>query len=92
MFVPAVSCLVSVLSAVSTLTLEVRRFLCGLFTVVCARVACFAFPATLLALADVSSLLPFPGERVDFHRIIIVCVCVCVFALDVVLKMRLLLK
>ena len=50
MVVPAVSCLVSVLSAVSTLTLEVRRFLCGLFTVTLACVTFFAFLATALAL------------------------------------------
>ena len=47
MFVPAVSCHVSLHSAVSTLTLEVRRFLCGLFTV-----TFFAFLATFLALAE----------------------------------------
>ena len=38
MFVPAVSCLVSVLSAVHALTLEVRKFLCDLFTVILACV------------------------------------------------------
>ena len=38
MLVPAVSCLVSVLSTVSTLTLDVRRFLWRLFTVTLACV------------------------------------------------------
>ena len=75
MLVPAVSCLVSVLSAISTLTLEVRRFLCGLFTVTLACVIFFGFLATLLALAAFAILLhPFPGQGVDFHRIIIMCV------------------
>ena len=75
MFVPAVSCVVSVLSAVSTLDLEVRRFLCGLLTVTLACVALFAFLATFLALDEFAVLLHSSlGHPVDFHRVIFVCV------------------
>ena len=58
MFVPAASCLEHLLSAVCTLVLEVRRFVCGLFTVTLACVA-----ATFLPLPD------FP----HLHQIIFAC-------------------
>ena len=75
MFVPAVSCLVSVLPQFSTFILEVRRYL---FTVTLACVALLAFLANFLSLAEFSFLPPSDHRRV----------CVCVFTLNVVLKMR----
>ena len=73
LLVATVSSFVSVLSAVSTLTLE-ARVLCCRFTVTFAWVALFSFLATLLALAGFSFASPFPGDGIDFHRIFIVCV------------------
>ena len=63
---------VSVLSTLSTLTFKVRGVLRILLIVTFARVVFFAFLATFLALAEFSLLLPFPGEDIDFHRIIVV--------------------
>ena len=66
MFVPAVSCLMSVLSVVSTLTLEIRSFLCGLFTVVLACVWAY-----------LSVLPPFVVDKAATIIGSSSCVCVC---------------
>ena len=57
---------VSILSAVSTLTVESRVLYCR-FPVTFAGVAFFSFLATLLALAGFSFAFSFPGEGIDFH-------------------------
>ena len=88
MLVPAVSCLVSVLSAVSTLTIEIPRFLCSLSTATLACVTFFASLATFLALGELSfPFVPFLDKASTS-----IGSSSCVFAFDVVLKMRLLLK
>ena len=76
---PARSCFVSVPSAVLTLTLEARRFLCGLFTVALAFVAFLAFLGHLSCPCRVftSPYHPFPGLGVDFHLVTFVRVRVC---------------
>ena len=71
LLVPTVSSFVSVLSAISTLTLE-ARVLCCRFTVSFASVAFFSFLATLLALAGFSFAFPFLGGGIDFHRVVFV--------------------
>ena len=47
--------------------LEIRSFLCGLFTVVLACVGLFVCLATFCC-----------GQGGNYHRVIFVCVCVCV--------------
>ena len=77
LFVPRISSFVSVLSTLSTFTFEVREFLRILLAVAFARVVFSAFVATFLTLAELPFSFPFPGEDIDFHRIIVVSVHTC---------------
>ena len=88
LLVPTVSCLVSVRSAVSTLTLEVRGFLCGVFH----RNPCLCYFLFLFChlscpcrvFLSPSSLSRTKGRPIGSSS--------CVFAFDVVVKMLLLLR
>ena len=63
---------VSVLSTMSTFTLEEREVLIILLTVTFARVVFLAFLATFFALAEFSFVLSILEEDINFHRIIVV--------------------
>ena len=67
------ACFVSILSTVSTFTIESWVFCCR-FPLTFAWVAFFSFLATLLALAGFFFAFPFPGDGIDFHWIFIVSV------------------